>query len=876
MADFDWTVNDKRGRSKEASSSVPGLPFQTPNLGGDEAKFAALSQDMAAVRRHTAALTNGSSLQMAMGRPRDPMFYWKQNNIPFDFTKPEELKKIREFCNTPDAPVIMADGTSKLIGDIVVGDRVMGWKYLNHFSGGMQKIWEPSTVLSTSTRQAAIVQVTFASGKTVKCTPDHKWANPLFSSVVQWTTAPNNPATTPEMTTEYLPASVGNSLISCTYNPPTTFISPGQSIPFYNPIFTEQDEIVDISPIGTGDVVSMQTSTGNYTAWGFASKNCRLLYLTHPVIAACVDIYSKLPLQGMHIECKDEQLTEFYHDLFFDQLHYEDHLVKMGRQYWLAGETFSIGAWNETLGVWEDEQIINPDDVEVETSLFLQEPRFLMRLPESLRNILSERSPRWEFQRLVEAYPELMNYVNKDDLMPVSNVIMKQMKFEADDYTNRGISILMRAYRSILQEEMMMTAMDSIADRLYTPMIVARLGASAQDLGTEQPWIPTAGEKQEFLADMESALAADFRVMVTHFAVDIDQVFGRENMPDMTNDFDRLTERILMSFGLSQTMLTGASAGETYAADALNRDVVTQLLTHYQRKLQQFFYDRASIVAEAQEHYDYEVRNGMRYLITEEIYEVDEETGEERIIEQPKLLVPELKFKILNLTDESAQRDFLEQLAMEGGVPVPIRNRIQSTGIDFDEMVEIKKEEIVKLAVAEQEGRKESYLALKAAGLPIPEDLLKDFAPKAIQMGAEPEAGSDEPLPTIGALPQDLPVLAPGPDAAGEDDSDEENTMDDQEVDDETSPQDDMQQEGDDVPSESNEQRERMPKPATLKKMGIKEITKKYYVAPDNSEENHVSNYQPTGKFGDPRHLGMRRHLHIPDSMKLPRDNDSE
>lgn len=618
---------------------------------------------------------------------------------------------------------------------------------------------------------------------------------------------------------------------------------------------------------------------------------CRLLYMTHPVIAACVDIYSKLPLQGVHIECKDPELVEFYTDLFLDQLNYEDHLVKLGRQYWLAGEVFTLGAWNETLGVWEDEQIINPDDVEVEASLFTGKARYMMRLPETLRNILNERSPVYLYQEIAEQYPELLHYTGEDDFMPVSNYIMHHMKFEADDYSNRGISILMRAWRTIIQEEMLMTALDAIADRLYTPFIVAKLGASASDLGTNSPWIPTEVQKQEFAGAMDAALAGDFRVLITHFATEVESLFGRENVPDLSVDFDRITERILMAFGLSQTMLTGASAGETYAADALNRDVVTQLLTHYQRKLQEYFQERAAIVAEAQGHFDYEIRNGERYLITEEIFEIDEETGEEIIKEIPKLLVPELKFKILNLTDEQAQQEFIETLA-EGGVPIPIRERIKSLGLDFEEMIETKQQESVDLAVAEQETRREIYLKLKAAGLPIQEDLLKDFSPKATQAGmADPPLGaSDVAISQLGTGgPQDLPVLAPTEeDMAGDQEAEGDQMLDDQ-VNEMTDPmaqgpEGEGPNDNPDVPEESNEEKKDMPKKAAnLRKIAIskrvgrlqiRQATRMHYEAPDNSIERDKSAWRPTGKFGAPPHIGMRHYLEVPSELRLPSDDD--
>ena len=110
---------------------------------------------------------------------------------------------------------------------------------------------------------------------------------------------------------------------------------------------------------------------------------CRLLYITHPVIASAIDIFSKYPILDMEFKCKDEKLTEFYSDLFLDQLEYEDFLIDVGREYWTVGEAWPLGSFNETLGVWESDELLNPDDIEVIRSPFLKEPRFEMKLPEN-------------------------------------------------------------------------------------------------------------------------------------------------------------------------------------------------------------------------------------------------------------------------------------------------------------------------------------------------------------------------------------------------------------------------------------------------------------------------------------------------------------
>lgn len=495
----------------------------------------------------------------------------------------------------------------------------------------------------------------------------------------------------------------------------------------------------------------------------------RLLYITHPVLASCVDIFSKYPILGLEITSKDEKITEFYTELFLspDHLNYEQFLIDMGREYWLVGEAFPFATFNESLGIWEEEELLNPDRVEVHKSPFMRDPSFFIGLPDSIQQILETRQPVWEYNRLVQAYPKLINYSREESRMPVSNVLLKQLKFKGDTFNVRGIPLSMRAMRAIIQEEMLNSAMDAIADRLYTPLILVRLGASASDLGTQEPWVPTPQDNANFREALDTALAGDFRAIVSHFATDIESVFGREQMPDLTADFDRLEERILQSFGLSKTLLSGASAGETYAADALNKDLVTQLLTTYQNMLKQHFRERAAVVAEAQEHYDYDVRNGKRYVKMEEVLEVDEETGEERIVKQPKLLIPELRFRSMSMKDEESEQQFLEQLR-SAGVPISIKTRLRNLDINQKDEMEQSRKEQVEATVAEMETQKEKYLALNNAGLPIPEELRMLFEPRAQQMGDPAQQyGQANRYPTMGneedQLEQMVPNLAPNP-----------------------------------------------------------------------------------------------------------------
>jgi hypothetical protein len=618
---------------------------------------------------------------------------------------------------------------------------------------------------------------------------------------------------------------------------------------------------------------------------------CRLLYLSHPIIASCIDIYAKYPLQGMSIKCKDNQLKEFYEDLFFEQLDYKKFMVDISREKWMVGEAFPLGTFNEILGVWESEELLHPNDVFVERSPISRDPRFLIKLPQALRDVLRNRQPVWEYQQLVESYPELVAYAGENSRMPVSAMLLKQIKFEADTFHKRGIPIIMRAFRAVLQEEMLNTAQDAISDRLYTPLLLAKLGATASDLGTDVPWIPTQDELDDFRESLDEALAADFRVMVHNFATTIENVFGKEEMPDLSGDFDRIEDRMLQTFGLSRTMLQGAAQGETYAADALNRDIVTQLMTDHQKQLKDFFRDRARIVAEAQEHFDYDVRNGKRYVKMEEVLLRDEETGEDRIVEQPKLLVPELEFDTLNLADQAQERQFIEALVATG-VPIPQERRILGTGLDFEEMLEQKKQEQIRLAVLEQQTRKETYEALRDEGLPIPDDLKKDFQPVALN--AQDPSEQDMVIPTMGTNDTPTPALAPSEEdlAEGEDEGADDTDSQAQVIPMPMAAQ--TPEEGDQRPPESDEQRASMPKPASRKVAGfryrygqIRHAIAAHYSPPDNSIEDvhdeetgtvikRPENYRPTGLYGPPRHIGMRRYVEVDPGEKWKPEWDEE
>lgn len=254
------------------------------------------------------------------------------------------------FCNPPEAPIWMADLSFRNLGDVRVGDEVMGWERSGVPVGGRYPGRTPlrrlcaSEVVAVGRREAELVSVILESGRTIRCTPDHNWLNsawsPSSSHCREWVTPkpgrqllrvvdgpPQDTWDEDQIRLAGWLAGIYDGEGSGVYvatqcrdkNPdvyeairdaldelevPYSLPESGRSVGYFNltggrqgylnfllrikPVrrsklearikgsarFGFRDRVISVEPDGSGEVVSLTTSTGNYVAWGYASKNC--------------------------------------------------------------------------------------------------------------------------------------------------------------------------------------------------------------------------------------------------------------------------------------------------------------------------------------------------------------------------------------------------------------------------------------------------------------------------------------------------------------------------------------------------------------------------------------------------------------------------
>ena len=191
----------------------------------------------------------------------------------------------------------------------------------------------------------------------------------------------------------------------------------------------------------------------------------RLFYTTHNLIPLLVDIYAKFPIQGFEIQSKDPQIKEFYESMFFDSLDYDTFLQDFGREFFISGEVNSLAHFNESLGIWSSEEILNPDNIHVTKSLFKDGERVQLLVKELVDAIKdgatsgdSELTPserlekNQEYAQLVRDYPEMIQAAATGDGLDISDALISRIVNKTNAWDVRGTPHMLRSFRDLMME----------------------------------------------------------------------------------------------------------------------------------------------------------------------------------------------------------------------------------------------------------------------------------------------------------------------------------------------------------------------------------------------------------------------------------------
>lgn len=483
---------------------------------------------------------------------------------------------------------------------------------------------------------------------------------------------------------------------------------------------------------------------------------CKWYYRNHPIVPTCLNIYARYPFVGLDLHCPDPVIEREYKQIFFDELNYEDFLPKAALFYWMLGEAAILGEWDEGYGSWVSEELMNPDHIEVLDfpGPNTKEEAFFWQPPESfIEKIMSYEPDDPRYERMVDNFGE--DQIEKwlqgfpSELPPD---VFSLLRHDPDINGTRGYPILMRGFHPLMKEEKYNQAMMSVAERLYTPFIIVKLGGKI--LQGDRQWMPSQEQLKRMQAHMEYIMTSNHRVMVYHSGIEIENPFSDQTIPNLNEDFDRVTKEIMGVFGISPELIYGGSEG-TYASGALSAEIMMQNLAASQKIWSRWWIqERARKIAEAQGFYEVERKGSVITKPTERVRIWNPRTETYDVEERRIPMVPAIRMETMDWRDQEQTVKGLMNIKSQFKAPIP--NQIFLSYYDSNQNLDVLRD-------AWEEEVQADYESKQRLGDAVPQDMqtqgpeMGGMGGDLGGMGGPPSGGPPGGRPSPGGPPSGEP-----------------------------------------------------------------------------------------------------------------------
>lgn len=390
-------------------------------------------------------------------------------------------------------------------------------------------------------------------------------------------------------------------------------------------------------------------------------------------IGAVLELHAELPYSPFELELDDPFILREFQDCVEDT-QIESTLPCLDLEYMKVGEVFPHSVWDEDKGRWSHIYALNPDYVNVTFSPFVEDGSTIELIPdEDLKSLVN--STRIEDQELKKKLPkDLVNRVLTGRNILLSNEEVTHIARRSSPYDARGTSILSRAFRTLMLEDKLREAQQTICDNFIYPLKLFLLGDK------NAGWIPGV-EHQNALAQMLQQAAFDPNfTLIYHYALDVKYITVADKLMNISKEFEEIDRRKMLALGVAAGLITGDSSFAT-----ANVGMQTQL-ARYKVKRDTFenklIKKNFRIMAKRNEWYAREKRElAFNFRI--------KRTASENM---DRLMVPDIIWhRKLSLREDQNYLTFLNNIYNSGKGPVSAITLLRSMGLDTAEELKRKR-----------------------------------------------------------------------------------------------------------------------------------------------------------------------------------------
>jgi len=390
-----------------------------------------------------------------------------------------------------------------------------------------------------------------------------------------------------------------------------------QAPQFYHPLFESLQ-------------LQLPTKTREIHQW------CRHFYKTDGYVGTLIDLHSEFPLTGCHILCDDPKIKRYFEILFYDVLRGNALLSAVNLEWWKLGNVFPFLEWDDNKGIWTSWTILNPDFVEVEKSMLVEEPVLKLDPDDNLKRVVSSRQPKELYDKLVQIENgELVRLVARGEKIPLNKFRVSHLAFKLSPYESVGTPIMFRAFKPLIFKDLIRRVQKAIYERHITPLKLIKIGSD------NMPATPEAiRSAREAFDELSQDLSSWF---VYHHAINVEYVASSGKITPFDNEHKWIREEIMAALLGSQAMIGGE--GPNYATASIGLQV---LINRYMRNEQ--------MLADWVKDYIF------RPVAIAQGFKRTNEWGEEEYI------VPDIEFEFMKLKDDAQQKSLLKELVKLGFV----------------------------------------------------------------------------------------------------------------------------------------------------------------------------------------------------------------
>jgi hypothetical protein len=430
---------------------------------------------------------------------------------------------------------------------------------------------------------------------------------------------------------------------------------------------------------------------------------CRAFYALNGLVQNSINLHSTYPISKLNIKCKNKKVEKFFEEMN-EELNLLNICVQVAQEFWTLGETFPYAELDENTGKWSHILIQNPDYIDVQRSVLAGEPIISMRADENLKKVVKGNSPS-DIQQRRMINPEIINYVKRDQNIPLNNLYISHLARRISPYDARGTGLIVAAFRPLMLFDKMYESKYVQADAMVNPLTLVKIGDNEFRPGPQdlEQWrtVFEAGENDK-----------NFKVF-THNAVTVERVGWGQAIYDISGDIDKLMSQIYIALMVPRVIMDGQDT--TYANGSVALDVLRQRYMQFRNMLSAWLREKIfAPISRIQGFYEYKDKKKV-------------------------LIVPEIDWNHMSMFDLF---DYIGQLnTLLGQEPgknrISIQTMYRSLGIDYrDERNKIKIEDI------EDEIREKEKASLSKLSLTE----LRSLA-ESVEQGGEIEESRDAPLP---------------------------------------------------------------------------------------------------------------------------------